>query len=116
MDRVKKIVLSELFDRQISGRSVVDSIFSEMEGVHHLVLDFSSIQFISRSAAHQLITSIDQLQKSRVTVELESLQMEVDQMLSQVRKSIQKPIKIATYVEFLNFSDEKKMEEFMLSF
>lgn len=116
MKPVKKIELSQLFDSQLSGRSAVDSIFSSLEGVHHLVLDFSSIQFISRSAAHQLISTIDLLQKNRVTVELNSLDQEVEKMLYKVRKSIEKPKKLATYVEFLSFSDEKELEKFVLSF
>lgn len=115
MKPIKKIELSKLFESQISGRSAVDSIFSSMEGVHHLVLDFSSIQFISRSAAHQLISKIDLLQKDRVTIELLSLEPEVKRMLSRVRKSIQKPKKLATYVEFLSFSNEKELERFILS-
>jgi anti-anti-sigma regulatory factor len=112
---IKNIELSKVFDSQISGRSAVDSIFSSLEGVHHLILDFSSIQFISRSAAHQLISTIDLLQKNRVTVELLSLEPEVERMLSKVRKSIEKPTKLATYVEFLTFSSEKEMDKFILS-
>lgn len=116
MKPVKKIELSHLFDRQISGRSAVDSVFSSLEGVHHLVLDFSSIQFISRSAAHQLISTIDLLQNNKITVELISLELEVEKMLSTVRKSIEKPKKLATYVEFLTFSNEVELEKFILSF
>ncbi|MHA7131831.1 STAS domain-containing protein [Algoriphagus namhaensis] len=115
MKPIKKIQLSTLFDNQISGRSAVDSIFSSLEGVHHFILDFSSIRFISRSAAHQLISTMDLLQKNRVTVELLSLDPEVERMLSRVRKSIEKPTKLATYVEFLSFSSEKEMEKFMMS-
>lgn len=116
MERVKKITLSELFDKQISSRSAIDSIFCNIEGVHHLVLDFCTIEFISRSAAHQLITVVDQLQKSRVTVEMQSVNPPVSQMLTKVRQSVKKPLKLATYVEFISFSSEKEMEEFILSY
>lgn len=116
MTPIKNINLSKLFDRQISGRSAVDSIFSSLEGVHHLILDFSSIEFISRSAAHQLISVVDQLQKNRISVELKCLDPELAKMLSKVRRSIEKPVKLATYVEFLSFSDEKELEKFVLSF
>ena len=114
MRRINKIALRELFDNQISSRSAVDSVFSDLDGVHHIELDFSTIQFISRSAAHQLISTIDELQKSRITVEMQCLLPEVSKMLTKVRKSIEKPTKLATYVVFISFSSEKELEDFVL--
>ena len=64
MEKIRLIKLSELFVEQISGRSAVNAIFSELEGVHHLILDFAGIQFISRSAAHELITQMEEVQKN----------------------------------------------------
>lgn len=116
MERVKKIVLCDVFDVQISGRSAVDSIFTDISGVHHLILDFSSIAFISRSAAHQLLSRMNQLQSDRITVEMISLDSEVSKMINRVRQSIKNPKKLATYVEFLNFSSETELEDFVLSF
>jgi anti-anti-sigma regulatory factor len=116
MERVKKITLSDLFDKQVSGRSAIDSIFSDINDTYHLVLDFSTIEFISRSAAHQLVTIVDQLQKNRVTVELISVNPAVLKMLKKVRQSVKKPVKLATYVEFISFSSEKEMEDFILSY
>ena len=116
MERIKKIALKELFDTQISSRSAVDSVFSDLQGIQHIELDFSAIQFVSRSAAHQLISTVDQLQKSRITVEMQSLHPEVSKMLAKVRESIKKPIKLATYVEFLSFSSDEEMEDFVLSY
>ncbi|ERM80133.1 hypothetical protein P872_14540 [Rhodonellum psychrophilum GCM71 = DSM 17998] len=116
MERVRKIALSKIFDKQVSSRSAVDSVFSGISGVHHIVLDFSSIEFISRSAAHQLICAVDQLQNSRITVEMISLFPDVIQMINKVRQSIKSPKKLATHVEFVSFSSEKEMEDFVLSF
>lgn len=116
MERVRKITLSERFDKQVTGRSAVDSIFSDISGVHHIILDFSSIEFISRSAAHQLICTVDHFQNSRITVEMVSLYPEVSQMVNKVRQSIKNPKKLATYVEFITFSSEKEMEDYVLSF
>lgn len=116
MERVKKIALRDIFDVQLSGRSAVDSIFTDLSGVHHLVLDFSSIEFISRSAAHQLLSRVDRLQSERISVEIVSASPEVSRMLSRVRQSIENPKKLATYVEILTFSSEKEMEDFVLSF
>lgn len=116
MERVRTIALSKIFDKQVSSRSAVDSVFSDISGVHHIVLDFSSIEFISRSAAYQLISTLDQLQNSRITVEMVSLFPEVSQMINKVRQSIKNPKKLAAYVEFVTFSSEKEMEDFVLAF
>lgn len=116
MERVKKIALRDIFDLQLSGRSAVDSVFADISGVHHLILDFTSIEFISRSAAHQLLSRLDNLQKERLSVEMISLSPEVSSMLKKVRQSIKNPKKLATYVEILTFSSEKEMEDFVLSF
>jgi anti-anti-sigma regulatory factor len=116
MERVKKIVLSDVFDVQLTGRFAVDSIFTDISGVHHLILDFSSIAFISRSAAHQLLSRMNELQSDRITVEIISLDSEVSKMINRVRQSIRNPKKLATYVEFLNFASEEELEDFVLSF
>lgn len=116
MEKIKLIKLSEFFERQISGRSAVTAIFSEIQGVHHLILDFTGIQFISRSAAHELITKMEEVQKKLVSVELSSPTKEVSEMLSKVRASMKNPQKLATYVEFLTFSSEKESDEFLLSY
>ncbi len=116
MEKIRLIKLSELFVEQISGRSAVNAIFSELEGVHHLILDFAGIQFISRSAAHELITQMEEVQKNLVSVQLSSPAKEVSEMLEKVKLSIKNPRKLATYVEFPTFSSEKERDEFLLSY
>lgn len=116
MEKIKLIKLAEIFEEQISGRSAVNAVFSELYGVHHLILDFSGIQFISRSAAHELITKMEEVQKKLVSVEIYSPSKEVSEMISKVKLSMKNPKKLATYVEFLTFSSEKERDEFLLSY
>lgn len=116
MEKIKTIKLAKVFDKQISGRSAVNAVFSELNGVHHLILDFSDIQFISRSAAHQLISCVERAQQERISVETPFQSQSVSEMLQKVKISIKNPKKLATYVEFLTFSSEKEMDDFLLSY
>ena len=62
------IVLSDFFDRQLNKRASVAFLYECVKKSKAVAIDFSGIDFISRSAVHEILTSIDEVQKKGIDI------------------------------------------------
>ena len=78
------IYLKDYFKNKISSRSSVEQIFSKLKEVNsnNIILDFSDITNISRSAAHQFIREWQSFTKDKnMHIEWQSMNDNVKQMI-----------------------------------
>jgi anti-anti-sigma regulatory factor len=112
----KHIDLSTYFNSQISNRASIDSIFSNnVCGDYVFSIDFKNINFLSRAAAHELITWLNVLSDRGVELTLMNLSLPVKDMLDAVKESRKFNVKKATFVEHLSFDTENELDDFLLS-
>ena len=82
---IQEIKLSSLFDGNISTRAAVSLIDHQMNPkAKKVILNFSNIDFISRSFTHELLRFID---KNDREIELIHIQSQVKTMLKMVKAS-----------------------------
>lgn len=112
----KHIGLSTYFDEQISNRASIDSIFkTQIEEKYIYSIDFKDISFLSRAAAHELITWLNLLSERGIELTLMNLTLPVKDMLDAVKESRKYNMKKATFVEHLSFETENELDDFLLS-
>ena len=107
-------VSKQLVD-QINSRSSVSNLLQDAHNADHAVIDFKNISFISRSAAHQLLTEIEILQNKGVDITFSNLGPELEAMLDQVSSSRKTNYKRATFVKRRSFASEQEFEDFLLA-
>ncbi len=107
------IKLSDYFDNQLNSRFSVRSILSKIKN-EDVIIDFININFISRSAAHELLYSVDKFAEKGVKIIFKNLNTEVQQMLNKVDSCKNTNNKYATYVNKIFFDSEKKLDDFFL--
>lgn len=109
------IVLSDFFDNQLNNRASVALLFESVKASKAIVFDFNGIDFISRSAAHEILTFIDDVQKKGVDITFTNLAPDVDETLQRVSESRKQNYKRATFVKRLSFKNERELEDFLLT-
>ena len=110
---MKEIKIIHITGNQINGRSIVASLFLEKESAYKL--NFEGITFISRSAAHELLTTIDKLKENNVEVKIVNITFSIGRMIKQVDFSRKTGEKLATFVNRLNFNTTAELDNFILS-
>ena len=98
MHIVEHITLRELFaSKDISSRNAMSIIFSDLMAElclrkpDSVIVSFKDIEFITRSAAHELITEFNQLKEScQVQIQFTDIDIHVFEMLRVVNDSINK--------------------------
>ncbi len=115
MSRFENIELARLFDNQINSRSSVAYIFSEKANKEVLVLDFKHINFLSRAAAHELVTWMDQCNAEGKSVQLKNLSPHLEELIASVGNHRQNKSKHATYVERKHFKNNNELEMYLLT-
>lgn len=78
------IYLKDYFTNKISSRSSVEQVFSKLKEINtdNIILDFSDITNISRSAAHQFIREWQSFTEDKnMHIELQSMNNNVKQMM-----------------------------------
>lgn len=110
---MKEIKVLNITGNQINGRSIVSSLF--VEKADKYVLDFTDVFFISRSASHELLTTIDNLKDRDVEVKLTNLSLSVKRMIKRVDVSRKSGEKLATLVNRLSFKSSTELDNFILS-
>jgi anti-anti-sigma regulatory factor len=116
MNKSEIIQLSSLFNEKINGRSAVKLLFQKIEHNRYVVFDFSNIIFISRAAAHEMAILLEEYQKKGFYISLRNISPHVNQMLDTVSESRKVDFKKATFVKRLQFSSEREMKNYLLSF
>jgi len=90
LNKQKTILLYDLVSSQLNSRAYVQSLFSTMDDVG-LVLDFSKIDFVSRSAIHELIKQQAIASQQGRAINVIRMSTEVKKMYTMVKNSIETP-------------------------
>lgn len=113
METIKHIDFKGL--DSIKSRDAVRSYFQFTEEVKTVNVDFAKIQFLSRTATHELLVIQNNLSSKGVDITFLNLTPEVNEMLEIVEKSIGKEKQAGfRFVKWLNFENEKKYQEYLL--
>jgi anti-anti-sigma regulatory factor len=115
MKKILTIIVSEIFENKINSRSSVELLFNQLIDVDKVIIDFKSIEFISRAAAHELVVNIEKHQSRGVDVTLKNVDSAINKMLDAVNVSRKSNAKKATFVQRLTFSTEQEFNAFLLS-
>lgn len=75
-----------------------------------VVVDFDAVQFISRSAAHQMVLERDRLLKKGVEVHFKNTHEDVDRMLDIVEATKYASAPVPQNIPVIEFSKFKEME------
>lgn len=104
------VLLFEKFGNSIAGRESIRLIFrTNLKNTNCFTIDFSDIQFISRSAAHELITSLSKHSEVKVI----NAKGEVKKMLTAVETSLSKPRKERKQLKTLRFNNLTDFRNFL---
>lgn len=115
MERIKHIDFSGL--DSIKTRDAVRSFLQFSEEVQGLVIDFATIDFLSRTAAHELLVVQNNLSSRGIDISFINVGSQVNDMLDMVKKSLGKEKQAGfRFVKWLSFEDEKKYRDYLLQF
>lgn len=113
METIKHIDFKGL--DSIKSRDAVRSFFQFTEEVQTVKVDFSKIEFLSRTATHELLVIQNNLSSKGVDISFLNLSPEVNEMLELVEKSLGKEKQAGfRFVKWLSFENEKKYQEYLL--
>lgn len=112
------IRLKDLYNESISSRDAVSLLFDRpFESKEIIEVDFSGIEFITRSATHQLLKEIQRVQEQfKAVVLITSPNEEVKKMIKIVRESIANPAKKKSEVKQVALRNYAELEEFLSHF
>lgn len=115
MEAIKHIDFKGL--DSIKSRDAVRSYFQFTEAVQTVKVDFGKIEFLSRTATHELLMIQENLSSKGVDISFLNISPQVNEMLELVQKSIGKEKKSGfRFVKWLSFEDEEKYKEYLLQF
>jgi|SRR5690554_681810 len=113
-NRRKNIKLSKYFFNQINSRSSIDLVIKRLkkEGIYSV--DFGDIDFLSRAAAHQLVSLHNKLSNEGIDLTYVNVSNTVNSMIEKVEKSTTNSLKHATFVKHLNITEESDLKDFLM--
>lgn len=115
MERIRHIDFSGL--NSIKSRDAVRSFLQLSEEVQGMLIDFANVDFISRTAAHELLVIQNNLSSRGIDISFINVGSQVNDMLDMVKRSIGKEKQAGfRFVKWLNFEDEKKYRDYLLQF
>ncbi|WP_143959145.1 STAS domain-containing protein [Litoribacter populi] len=102
----------------LKGRNTIKSAFNQpFSSEDRLLVDFAGVKFISRAAAHELLSQVDKLAKKGVESSFINLNEELDKMFDLVENSIGKEKQASfRFVKWLEFENESKYQKYLLQF
>ncbi len=99
----------------IKSRAAVRSFFRLAADEKTVKVDFAKIEFLSRTAAHELLLMQNSLSSKGVNVSFLNVSPQVNEMLELVNRSLGKEKQAGfRFVKWLTFDDEKKYEDYLL--
>ena len=107
--------MSDFFDSQLNNRASVALLFESVKRSKAVTIDFCGIDFISRSAAHEILTFVDEVQKKDIDITFTNMAPNIDETLQKVSASRKQNFKRATFVKRVSFENEKDLEDFLLT-
>lgn len=109
------IIISDYFDNQLNSRANVKSFFNKLNIKKNTTLDFSNIDFISRSSAHELLSLINKLSEQNIKIKMINLSKQVNEMLEKVADSIRTNFKRKTYVNYINIQSKSALDSYLMT-
>lgn len=113
-NRRKNIKLSKYFFNQINSRSSIDFVIKRLKKEENYSVDFRDIDFLSRAAAHQLVSLHNKLSNEGIDITYVNVSNEVNAMIETVEKSSSDGVKHATFVKQLNLKGEDELKDFLM--
>jgi anti-anti-sigma regulatory factor len=107
------IILSNKFDRSISTRAAVKNLFKDIKP-DELVIDFSSICFISSSAAHQMVIEIKRFEERNISVTCENVNVDVSRMMELAKTDRKNLFTMAPVINHYVIQSEKDLSKLLL--
>lgn len=113
-----RIRVRDLFSENISSRDAIALLFNrKFEPEQNIIIDFSDVVFITRSATHQLLKEIERVEERfKCKVTIESPADEVSCMLRIVKESLVHSIKQKSEVYQVSFSTSSELNQFLMQF
>ena len=109
------IKFNEFFDRSISTRTAIESLFTfDKTDIEEVVLDFLDIVLISASAAHQIILEVKKLEVMHIKVNMINLSNHINKML-ELSKTDRKNILTVQRFEHYTAKNKSELNTFLLS-
>jgi anti-anti-sigma regulatory factor len=114
MNNVIIIDFNEL--NSLKNRSSVKSAFENISYADLIKVDFRGIEFLSRTAAHELLKIKEVLNSKKIDVSFLNLSDQVGKMLGLVEASYTKSKNADfRFVKWLSFQSEDQYNEYLLS-
>lgn len=111
----QNIVLSNKFLNQINSRASIYAIIGRLKRNKHYSIDFKNIDFISRAAAHELVSLQSKLLSRGIDVTYINVPSNINLMIHRVEESNKSNTKNATFVKHLKFKGEKELHNYLLA-
>lgn len=101
------IKLSEIYEKNVTSRASISSIIEKyrLSSDLKITFDFSQINFLSRSAAQQLILERDYFVNKNIKFEFTNIEFQVNKMLELAESKLERK-KIAVTHKQINSIDE----------
>lgn len=113
-----QIHIRDFFSESISSRDAIAMLFNrEFLPNQEVVLDFTNVEFITRSAAHQLLKEIQRIEEFFMCkVNLCCCSTEVQKMIDIVRSNRITELSPSSEVKQVYFKTSAALNEFLLRF
>jgi len=109
------IRFSDYFTNQIGGRSSVDMVLKGIKKSGDYSLDFENIDFLSRSAAHQLLTLKNTLKRKGVDISFINVSDSIKLMFEKVANSMARNTKHSIPINRIDFKGEDELKNYLLN-
>lgn len=112
------IRLSDFFKNSISSRDAIKTIFDFQKEISSgIILDFEGIEFMTRSAAHQLLKEISRIESSSVSrVKLIAVSPSVKEMMRIVSRSTDSSKKLRNPKQDIVLNSSSEFQNILFSF
>ncbi|MFA5817360.1 MAG: STAS domain-containing protein [Bacteroidales bacterium] len=106
----------EIAGNSVLSRAIVDLLFARIysQASQELILDFEDVEFISRSAAHQLLINKKQFEiQNSTNLLFINLLSNLEKTISTVQESMRSKIQVNPKIEVIESEDPAMIEELL---
>lgn len=103
------VLVKQAMGTRLLTRTTVSNFMAALPGKLALTLDFMDVQFVSRSAAHQLLLEKEQLEKSDSIVSLINMSEELQKVFDIVSRTLYASAPLAYHIPVIKVENEEEM-------
>jgi anti-anti-sigma regulatory factor len=111
--KTTNVILSDKFERIVSTRVAVENLFKDIHSCN-VIIDFLDIQFISSSAAHQMVLEIKRLEKEKSAVTCVNMNKDVYKMVELAKTDRKNLFTLEPLLKHNVINSEKDLKHFNL--